>query len=958
MSDQRSSQVAQVFGEQLKRYRLIAGLSQEVLAERAQLSVYTISNLERGVPHVPRKETIQLLARALGISGEEEALFLASARPRGRVAVALPAASMDADVPIHPRYFPPSLRTTLVGRTTAISELSDLLRRDDLPLLTLVGPPGVGKTSLALAVATQANHFADGCVWVPLAALRDPALVLDSIAQALELRETTAQPLTTTLFRFLRERQLLLLLDNCEQVKAAAPHIAELLTHSPSLRILATSRTPLAIRAEHLYEVVPLPVPRLPLSGSELSSAQLADVPSVTLFVDRTRMVVPTFVLNPTNARTIAAICQRLDGLPLALELAASWLRLLSPSALLARLDQVLSLPTSGPQDLPERQRTLRATLSWSYDLLTADEQAIFRLLAVFVGGCSLEAVEAIARAAGTSSGSILEHLGTLVDHHVLQRSQSTLLPHLTGDRYVAAEASTDGDVRLQMLTTIHEYAREQLEARGEQEATECAHARYFCLLAETAEQQLRGPRQAHWLACLELEHDNLRTALQWATVHVEVEIGLRLAGALWQFWGARGHLSEGRTWLEQMRALASTAESEGQQVVAPLLAKVLNGAGVLATRQSDYGHATACHEEALALRRAGGDTLGIASSLNNLGGIALEQGQYIHAQTLWEESLTLRRQVGDLRATALALMNLGVLAKQRGLNVRATLLLEECLPLFRTVGDTGMLATALNSLGGTLLEQCAYERATRVVEESLALARPLGQKGNIAAATANLGIVAYQQGDATRASALWQESLTLQQELGDRWHSAEALDHLGIIARAQGQYEQARAWLVESLQLFEAVGYRQGIAGVYTHLGDVARAQHDWVAAVPLLHEGLATYAHVESRVGVASCLESLARVWVAMEQPARTIRLCGAADVLRMTLNALRPPSECSEYELTLAAGHAAVSTTHFAAAWEAGEKLPLEQIIIEELEEGITGQHCDSCQCYSTDGSNRET
>jgi predicted ATPase/Tfp pilus assembly protein PilF/DNA-binding XRE family transcriptional regulator len=944
MDSSRSPQPVLSFGEHLRRYRRSAGLSQELLAERAQLSVYTISNLERGVPHRPRKDTVQLLAHALGLSGDEEIHFLAEARLHGHAVVASAVASSSAGVPVGPRFLSPSLRTILVGRDPAIEAISDILRRDEVPLLTLVGPPGVGKTSLALAVAAQARHFTSGCVWVPLAALRDAALVLDSIAHALDLRETTAQPLTTTLRAFLRERQLLLLLDNCEQVKAAAPQIAELLTHCPRLRVLATSRTPLAIRAEHLYEVAPLPVPLLSASGDDVSSTHLADIPSVTLFVARARMVVPTFVLNATNTRTIAAICQRLDGLPLALELAASWLRVLSPLALLARLNHVLSLRTSGPQDLPERQRTLRATLAWSYELLTADEQAVFRLLAVFVGGCTLEAVEEIARVAGTSTGAVLAHLGTLVDHHLAQRARGTPPSPPGGRCDGAAETATAEDVRLQMLTTIHDYAWDQLTVSDEQETCELAHARYFCQLAETAESQLRGPNQAYWLACLEQEHDNLRAALRWATRHVDVELGVRLAGSLWQFWSARGHLSEGRTWLEHMRTSARTLEDAQQQALAPLLAKVLNGAGVLATRQSDYEHATACHEEALELRRTVGDTLGIASSLNNLGGIALEQGQYIHAQALWEESLTLRRQVHDRRATALALMNLGVLAKHRGAYVRATRLLEECLPLFRTVGDSGMLATALNDLGGTLLEQGEYARALRALDESLALARPLGQKRDIALATTNLGAAAYQQGDYPQAATLWHESLKLQQELGDRWHIAEVLDQLAMLACAQGQYDHARAYLAESLELFEAVGYRQGIAGVYAHLGAVACGAHDWAAALRLFHESLATFDYAQSWVGVASCLEHLAGVWVVMGQPAHAMRLCGAAAVLRTTLNEQRPPSECGHFDRTIAAARTAVSSTCFATAWAVGEQLPLEQIIREELADDITDQHYD--------------
>jgi predicted ATPase/transcriptional regulator with XRE-family HTH domain len=919
-------ELPQTVGDLIRYHRRLREWSQAYLAERAQLSLHTVCNLERGAPHRPRKDTLRLLAQALDLTPDEEADLLAAASTRRRTAqplVMLPDASAT-------RSRLPTPPTPLIGREDAIAQATARLLDKNVRLLTLTGPGGVGKTRLALAVASRvAISIADGCVWIPLAALRDPAFVLESIAQALGLQETTDQPLSETLVAVLRDRDLLLLLDNCEHVKTCAPLLADLLAECPRLRILATSRIPLSIRAEYLYEVAPLPVPSQP--DREQPVAEIAKIASVALFLERAQAAQPDVTFDAASMNAIAAICQRLDGLPLALELAAARLRLLTPIALLARLDNSLQVLTSGPQDLPERQRTLHATLDWSYHLLAEDEQTVFRLLAVFAGGASLEAIEAVAQHVCIVHDTLLACISTLVDHHLLRRWAPPDIQNASS----AETANTDeceSAVRVRMLVVIREYAWERLVTHGEQDAAEEAHAAYYCALAERAEAQLRGPDQARWLARLEQEHDNLRAALQWAVAHHAVEIGLRMAGALWQFWSARGHFTEGRRWLEQMREIASTAEETGPY--GALFAKVLNGAGVLATRQCDYAHAATLHEQALALRRSLGDKIGIASSLNNLGGNALDQGHNSQAQALWEESLALRREIGEPRAIAIALMNLGVLAKQRGAYVKSTQYLEESLPLFRAVGDTGMLATALNSLGGVLLDQCDFSYSQRVLEESLALAQRLGQKRDVALALANLGAGAYQQGEWAQSSALLSESLALHKELGDRWHTAEVLAQCGLLAVAEEDYEEVAELYEASQKLFQEVDSAQGVALTLSLRGELARAQEDWDTAMALYRESLMTYADIESSVGVASCLEGLASALVAMGEAEQAMRLCGAAATLRREMHGPRPPSECAFYEQTLAQAQAMLGKQHVDNAFAKGTVSSLEGIIHDVL------------------------
>ena len=800
--------------------------------------------------------------------------------------------------------------TSLVGREQEVQAIHALLLRSDVRLLTLTGTAGVGKTRLAIEVARELAHdFGDGVHVVSLAPLSDPAFVIPTIAHCVGITESGSQPLLDQLKTSQRDKQRLLLLDNFEHVIEASPLLAELLEACPALKLLVTSREVLRLRAEHQLAVPPLALPD-PRNLSDAGS--LAHVPAVQLFLQRAQAIRSDFQLTTDNATTIAEICLRLDGLPLAIELAAARVKVLSLQALSRRLEHRLQLLTGSMRDLPERQYTLRNTIQWSYDLLSQEEQRLFRRLAVFVGGCTLEAVEGLCSMLGSGGISVLEGLTSLLDKSLLQHMEQR-----------------QGEPRLRMLETLREYGIEALEASGEMEATRQAHAHYYLLLAEEAEPELAGPQQAEWLERLEQAYDNLRAALLWYLERGEVEhnseMALRLVGALGRFWEARGHWSEGWNFIERARA-----GSKG--VAVSVQVKALNAAAYLLDHlENDIDRAQALYEEGLVLYRELGDRAGMALSLLHIGEIAGRRGNFAVASARTEEALALFRSVGDKRGIASSLTNLADIVSQQGEYARAVSLGEESLALFKVLGDMQGSAWSLINLAGIVSQQGDYARAISLGEESLALFRALGNlEGSIWSLFGLAGLLFLSQGDPARIHTLLEEGLALCKQVGHKLGIAWALSHLGAEVLQEGNAVKARSLLEESLPLYREGRDQRGIVESLSLLGRVEAFAGDYAAARTDYEESLAIGREVGDNLSMSFSLEGLATVVAVQGDPAWAGRLWGTAEALREAMGTPIPPVYRADYDHSLAAARAQLGEQAFATAWAEGRTMSLEQVL----------------------------
>jgi predicted ATPase/DNA-binding XRE family transcriptional regulator len=867
------------FGRWLRQRRRHLDLTQADLAERVGCSEITIRKIEADA-RTPSRQVAELLAACLNVPTAERPAFLAFARSLARTHPPTP------PVPIAPAG-PLAPLTRLLGRDADAAQIERRLLSDQVRLLNLTGPPGIGKTRLSLHVAELVrSRFADGVRFVALAPVRDPALVIPTLAQALGVALRAGQTPEAALSAALSAQQQLLVLDNFEQVVAAAPRIAELLQAAPRVKALVTSRATLNVSGEHIYAVSPLALPD-PCALPPLDD--LTCYPSIQLFVERVRAVRPDFMLTAENAPIVAAICARLDGLPLAIELAAARCKLFTPQALIERLRRpagsgALSMLVNGPHDLLAHQRTLRGTLDWSYELLSRDEQAVLMRLAVFAGGCTLDAATAVLSSEFKvlSDGSSNSELRT-------QNSELSVLDLLASllDKSLVHQASEpDGEARFTLLETIREYALDRLDREGGLDAARGGHAAYYAALARAAAPQLRGAGQERWLQRLHADYHNLRAALEWFADH-DPEAGLRCAADLCQFWHMRSLLSEGRDWLARLLARCEA------DVCRAARAQALCAAGFLAYQQGDHLRAEQLSAESLALHRALGDRQGAVAALMNLGSVAFCRADYPRAIAIYDQGLALCRTLGDTGGIAHALRNLGLIAKDQGDLDRATLLLEQSLALYRQTGDTYGVARALF----------------------------------------NLSTVAYWQGDYPRSGALAEQTAAICRELGDQMILAYALDGIGMAAYKQGDVARAAQHLEESLRLLCALDEKAGIALALHELGLIACAQGDLARAAQLLRDGLALAWRIGDRRRAAFCLEGLAVAWA--RRPLDAARLLGAAAVLREALGAPLPPAERPNYERTLATARAGAGPAAFAAAWEAGRMMPTEQVIGETLD-----------------------
>ncbi len=696
-----------------------------------------------------------------------------------------------------------------IGREQEMIEVKGLLHTTQL--LTLTGVGGCGKTRLALQIGIDtsgAETFTHGVWWIELADLTEPDLIPQQIASSLGIVEQAGRQLTETLSDFLQSKQLFLILDNCEHLISVCAQLVEtLLRTCPSLRILATSREALNITGELVWLVPSL---ALPETSHLPPLEELGKYGAIQLFTERATAVVPSFKLTPENAAAVLQVCQRLDGIPLATELAAARVKVLSVEQIAARLDDSYRLLTSGRRTALPRHQTLRATMDWSYSLLSGQERVLFRRLSVFAGGFTMEAVEGICTSEGIEEDDILDVLTRLVD-----KSLVIVEEH-------------EGEVRYRLLETIRQYSQERLWEAGEVALLQERHWNWYTGLAELAEPELLSNHQAVWFNRLEQEHDNLRVALGRSLERGEAEIAARIGGAIWRFWLLRGHLSEGSHWLE--RVLTGISDCTATR------AKALHALGVLVSHQGDYIRAKSLVEESLDEWRALGDRAGTAEALHSLGLMAHNRGDYEGAIILCEESLLLFRELRNNHGMALDLTILGLLTLYQGDTQRAREFGEEGLYLSRELGDIRGVAGALTDLGIIALEQGDSEQARALCEESLAIRQQIGDKGGCAHTLFIMGQLALKQGDYEPATRFYKESLVLRQETGEKEGIAAAMEGLASIAGAQGQAKRAaqifgaaaalRNSMGAPLTPIERVSHERTVSAVRTQLNNPAFAK------------------------------------------------------------------------------------------------------------------------------------
>jgi non-specific serine/threonine protein kinase len=859
-------------------------------------------------------ERIRVRARQAADPSKVSQPSPADTRSAASLAEALPPAEPDrlAEPGRHsPRHNLPIPHTSFIGREKEIALVQDLLSRTRL--LTLTGSGGCGKTRLSLRVASEVlEPFPDGVWLVELASLAEPALVSQAVASLLDIKEERGISLTQTLTDRLKARNLLLVLDNCEHLVSACAALASaILDACPGVKLLTTSRERLGVSGEQIYRVPSLSFPDAVQSVTVESASGYE---AVRLFVERARLIDVDFGLTPETIPVIARICRRLDGIPLAIELAAARVHSLSLDEIHTRLDRRFQLLHGGDRTALPRHQTLRALIDWSYELLSVQERVLLQRLSVFAGGWTLVAAEQVCAGEEVEEWEVLDLLTGLVDKSLVA-------------------ADTRGTAtRYRLLETVRQYAHDRSVESGERLVVRARHRDYFLALAEEGRQKMESEEQAHWLTVLEEEHDNLRQALTFSLEEEEgTGAGLRLGAALVPFWLIRGHLSEGR------EHLAAVLSRPVWQDHLEARADALSAAGLLAQSQGDYSAARVLLDESLEIYRELGNKNDIAIALNNLSLVAYAQSDYAPARTLLEESLAISRGSGFKRGIALTLSNLGNVTVSQGDHATARTLLEESLAIRRELGDQHSLAMALNSLGGVAYSQGDYSAALALLEESLVIRRELGDKNGIAGSLLTHGLVARYQGDYSAARALLEESLEIYRELGDKRGIGRTLNILGDVAYLQGDYSAAHALQETSLAISRGLGFKRGIAYSLSNLGDVAYVQGDYVAARAQQEESLKIRRELGDKQGIAGSLSAFALL-AHQQQDLSAARLWGAATALYEATGLPRSPADQDRYDQQVALARAALGEPAFTAAFEEGRTMSWEQAVAYALGEEI--------------------